>query len=286
MDNTLNRLRRLKRIMGYRVEDTIRHLSNNVSPSEIVNQKEIRVVGLKRSGNHAIINWIRKQHHGEVWHLNKIPVKRNPYRFLYEHYPKETLKQEAKGNFTKKDCLIYSYEDHALEQITDKEFDKKSELYLGESAIKYDVIILRDPFNMLASRFKKGYMKVKCPDRTLVELWISYAQELLEETQLLKNNKIVINYNQWFIDVDYRQQLAKQLNIKFSDAGFNDVKGQGGGSSFDGIAFRGKAAEMDILNRWKVFADQPQYQKLIDNTVLRDYSERIFGHIPGTERYF
>jgi len=108
----------------------------------------------------------------------------------------------------------------------------------------------------------------------------------LEETQLLKNNKIVINYNQWFIDVDYRQQLAKQLNVKFSDAGFNDVKGQGGGSSFDGIAFRGKAAEMDILNRWKVFADQPQYQKLIDNTELQDYSKRIFGHIPGTERYF
>lgn len=86
MDNTLNRLRRVKRNMGYRVEDAMRHLSNNVSPSEIVNQKEIRVVGLKRSGNHAIINWIRKQHHGEVWHLNKIPVKRNPYRFLYEHY--------------------------------------------------------------------------------------------------------------------------------------------------------------------------------------------------------
>ena len=286
MDNLLNRLRRLKRNMDYRVEDAMRHLSNNVSPSEIVNQKEIRVVGLKRSGNHAIINWIRKHHHGEVWHLNKIPVKRNPYRFLYEHYPKEKLKQEAKGNFTQKDCLIYSYEDHALEQITDNEFERKSEQYLGKSAIQYDVLILRDPFNLLASRFKKGYIKVKCPDRTLVELWISYAQEYLAETHLLTNNKIVVNYNQWFIDVGYRQQLADQLNVKFFDTGFNDVKGQGGGSSFDGIIFRGKAAEMDVLNRWKVFADDPQYQKLINHAELRDYSERIFGHIPGTERYF
>jgi len=264
----------------------MRHLSNTVNSPEIVNQKEIRVVGLKRSGNHAIINWIRKQHHGEVWHLNKIPVKRNPYRFLYEHYPKEKLKQEAKGNFTKKDCLIYSYEDHALEQITNKGFESKAELYLGKSASKYDLLILRDPFNLLASRFKKGYIKVKCPDITLVELWISYAKEYLGETNLLKSKKICVNYNQWFSDVNYRRQLAEQLNVKFSDAGFNDVKGQGGGSSFDGLTFRGKAAEMDVLNRWKVFADDPQYRKLIDNVELRDYSERIFGHIPGTERYF
>jgi len=286
MDNLLNRLRRVKRSLEYGVEDAMRHLSNTVNSPEIVNQKEIRVVGLKRSGNHAIINWIRKQHHGEVWHLNKIPVKRNPYRFLYEHYPKEKLKQEAKGNFTKKDCLIYSYEDHALEQITNKGFESKAELYLGKSASKYDLLILRDPFNLLASRFKKGYIKVKCPDITLVELWISYAKEYLGETNLLKSKKICVNYNQWFSDVNYRRQLAEQLNVKFSDAGFNDVKGQGGGSSFDGLTFRGKAAEMDVLNRWKVFADDPQYRKLIDNVELRDYSERIFGHIPGTERYF
>ena len=60
----LNKLRMWKRQLGYGIDDIFRTIlwRNN----EIVNHKEIRVVGLKRSGNHAIINWIRKAHYGEV----------------------------------------------------------------------------------------------------------------------------------------------------------------------------------------------------------------------------
>jgi len=40
---------------------------------------------------------------------------------------------------------------------------------------------------------------------------------------------------------------------------------------------------MDVGSRWKYFADDPSYRKLFDNQELLEYSERIFGHIPGTE---
>jgi hypothetical protein len=48
----------------------------------MINKHEIRVYGIRRSGNHAIISWIF-QHFGEtVVHLNDIKIARNidPYK--------------------------------------------------------------------------------------------------------------------------------------------------------------------------------------------------------------
>lgn len=277
----LNKLRMWKRQLGYGIDDIFRTIlwRNN----EIVNHKEIRVVGLKRSGNHAIINWIRKAHYGEVWHLNNIPTERNPYRFLYEHYPKEKLRLEATGNFVKKDCLIYSYEDYEIDKITSQRFESKHDIYLGKSATRYDVLILRDPFNMIASRIQKDMMKVRNRSKTIVEIWISYAQEYLHEKQYMKHNKVVINYNKWFTDINYRKQIALELNFEFDDRGINEVMEEGGGSSFDGLNFKGKAVEMNVLKRWEEFVDNPLFCNLLNNEELIEYSEKIFGYIPGTE---
>lgn len=38
----------------------------------------------------------------------------------------------------------------------------------------------------------------------MIDLWIDYAKEYLGETNYLKHNKICINYNQWFADVEYQ----------------------------------------------------------------------------------
>lgn len=58
--------------------------------------------------------------------------------------------------------------------------------------------------------------------------------------------------------------------------------GLGGGSSFDGKQFDGQATSMNVLNRWQKFCDNPQY-KIFFNQEVWEYSEQIFGHIPGTE---
>ncbi|MDE5124494.1 MAG: hypothetical protein O4965_32500, partial [Trichodesmium sp. St19_bin1] len=68
----------------------------------------------------------------------------------------------------------------------------------------------------------------------------------------------------------------------FSDAGIDKVTVFGGGSSFEGKQFDGKATSMDVLNRWHKFCDYPQYKQFFNEEVLK-YSEKIFGHIPGTE---
>lgn len=119
-----------KHKLNNEIDDLLQSVRRWPKKQKIVNQKEVRIVGLKRSGNHAIINWIRRQHSGEVWHLNNIPTEQNPYRFLYQHYPKEHLRREARGNFVKKDCLLYSFEDCLLEKIVDDGLEKKHDLYL------------------------------------------------------------------------------------------------------------------------------------------------------------
>ncbi|NEN90938.1 MAG: hypothetical protein F6K48_19295 [Okeania sp. SIO3H1] len=262
--------------------------------SEIVNQKEIRVVGMRRTGNHAIINWIKGQQTGKIEFWNDLKVNinalRQKYENLRENYP-----------FVKKDCLIRSYEDYTLQEITNWIFESKHDLYFGKSGTRYEVLILRDPFNLFASRLKNrlqkeknnlylgessygnNFLSVRNPNKTVADLWINYAKEYLGETNYLKQNKICINYNQWFTDVEYRRNIADKLQMEFSDVGINKVAGQGGGSSFEGKEFDGKATSMDVLNRWQKVADNPRYRELFNNQKILKYSERIFGHIPGTE---
>ena len=304
-------VRRSREKLWDNFEDTVRlwELKNN---AEIVNHKEIRVIGLRRSGNHASINWLCKQLPGKHIFINHCRVMDNPYRNVYrdqillQRKPNlkawrcediEWWRKEARGDFSIKDCLIYSYEDQEIGRVAHSSFEKKHDLYFGKSQERLDVIIIRDPFNLLASRIKGNkprknarnfdLLRVYSKTLNLTDLWITYAQESLNETSYLKNRKIVIKYNDWFSDESYRKQIADEIGLEFSDFGFNEVVSAGGiGSSFDGTGFSGKASKMDVLTRWKLLIDDPLFRELINNKELIEYSTKLFGHIPDTEILF
>ena len=40
---------------------------------------------------------------------------------------------------------------------------------------------------------------------------------------------------------------------------------------------------MNVLGRWQEFVNDSLYCSLLNNQELIDYSEKIFGYIPGTE---
>ncbi len=289
--NKLNGLNKLKRELGYQVLDAKRSLFHQETLSQVVNTVEYRIIGLRRSGNHVITNWIKEQQEGEVWYLNNIKVYKNPYRELYFYYPKPHLKLEATGNFIRKDSLIYSYEDCDLSEISDPEFAKKHDLYFGKSQARYDVLILRDPFNFFASRLMASRKKinkldmsfVRNAEQTVAELWIDYAKEFLGQTNRLVHNKVVINYNLWVSDENYRAELATKLNLQSANIGIDAVKRNSGGSSFDGRAFDGQGSRMDVTGRWLHFKDDSEYLQLLNNQEVLRYSNEIFGQIPGTE---
>lgn len=295
--------------LRYEVEDEIRTISAASKNALVVNEKEIRVIGLRRSGNHAIMNWIRKQHKGEVFYINNTRIKVNPFRYVYEDQIRklkdqsiqgwrteniERWRREAVGEFAIKNCLIYSYEDQPIEAFSDRTFEARHDLYFGKSRVRYDLILMRDPFNLFASRLRANergksaahqmdFMKVKSRSISLPQLWLDCAREYLDETHYLQNIKVPVNYNLWVLDKEYRQQLAEKLAMDFTDAGFDEVMTNGGGSSFDGVALNGKASKMPVLERWKYFAEDPRFQELIKDSNILDYSSKIFGSIPGTE---
>lgn len=277
--NNLNYLRRKKLFLAQEYSNYSRFYINAISPSkEVINQKEIRVAGLRRTGNHAIIGWIRSQHPAKSWHLNHPPAGKNPYQYLYAHYKKPHLRQEAIGKFEKKSLLIISYEDQPLDQICSPKFEKFHDVYVGLSEACFNVLILRDPFNLLASRLKSKMSSLDDDSAyNALQLWKAYAREFLNETQLLKGNKICINYSQWHLDKPYRQELAKSMDLVFTDSGRERVRGYGGGSSFDGRNLDGNASQLDILNRWQAFEDVSQFWQLFRDEELLHYAKSIFG---------
>jgi hypothetical protein len=135
--------------------------------SEWRNFLEIRAYGLMRSGNHAIIEWIQNQFSGEVTcFLNN--VKHGEYD-PFSYYEQMVLtgvenREDAETlRMMKKRLLVYSYEDRReletaninfYESVFQLGFEKKRLTYLGPSKHRFDLLVIRDPFNFLASRLK------------------------------------------------------------------------------------------------------------------------------------
>ena len=195
-------------------------------------------------------------------------------------------KAERKGHLTEKDFLIFSLEDRYPAKVFSEDMEEDRKNYIGESLNKYDILILRDAFNFFASRCAKWEHLSGIRDKQqLVELWKIYAKEYLGETRYLTNNKVVISFNDWFLDKEYRQILANKLNVPFNDAGLNKMmnRGEGGRSSFDAKKFHSNPQAMKVLERWKQLADNDFYRDIFQDKELVELSNRIFGKIPGTE---
>jgi hypothetical protein len=259
-----------------------------------VNRRELRVIGMSRSGNHAIINWILRQSVGHSCHLNCAEGKTNPFLsarplhsgLCYETNAREfDWAEEQAGRFTQKDLLIHSYEDSFLGYVCHPIFEQHHDEWVGRSLQRHDLLILRDPFNLFASRQRAGALLEGVAPATALRIWKQHAREYLGETRYLKQPKILVNYNRWATERVYRAQLAAQLGLTFTDAGVNSVAGTAGGSSFDGARFDGSAHNMKVLERWKVYQNDLTYRQRLQADWL-DYTARIFGPLPGVEALF
>ena len=139
---------------------------------------------------------------------------------------------------------------------------------------------------MFASRFRAGYVTSGRDDRyDQVDLWLYYAYESTGRTNYLGERKLVVSYNRWCKDLDYRRDLAEALRLRFSDAGFDEVPRQGGGSSFEGRQLDGKASKMKTEERWKSLASDPRFIACFRNPRVLKLSEEIFGEIDGTREF-
>ena len=119
-----------------------------------------------------------------------------------------------------------------------------------------NVIILRNPFNILASSLKYkengGKSSDVRSDEYLLSLWIIYANEYLGITNIIKN-KILILYDFFILDKNYRNKISNLLNFS-SDIDILITLEMGGGSSFNNI-------DKNYLHRYKEYDDHPMMIK-------------------------
>lgn len=203
------------------------------------------IFSMKRSGQHAIINWMMAQSKGSR-HFNNCKIKNKVI-------VTKRGKRVKGGDY----LTICNFEDRPI--------------VMPFKYVKY-IVILRDPFNLVASRLRSTHPKMG------TKLRVPWKQHV---KKALMNKRIIdINYNEWFKDVDYRHQLADRLGLSFTDAGLNKVP-KIGGSSFDRHKYDGKAQQMDVLNRWKIYANDDNFWKQIDGEMInlsRQYFNFVVDH--------
>lgn len=275
----------------------------SIQKQHIINQNEFRIVGMSRSGNHSIINWFIKQIQGHYCFLNCAEPKTNPfytarplelenmnktYRVNYQEFD---LGAERRGSLSPKDYLLYSYEDCFLGMLKNKIFEEQRDAFVGPSHRRVDILILRDPFNLFASRKRSGFFsgRTELSSKPVTHLmakriWKQHAKEATNEKSYLGKGRVVIYYNLWVSDPEYRKEIANALELTLIDNSIGEESQVAGGSSFDGLRFIGSANKMEVLERWKHFTHDPDYQNFFDDELI-PLSHKIFGHI-SDERLF
>ena len=208
------------------------------------------VLAMRRSGHHAVINWLCRQHGHRVIFHNLCGIK---------NIGGSEIRVYGNGNGTHRH--IHNFENFDLEKI--------NHLCVKTPFSRF-ILVMREARNWIASCLKRRetaryeYEKDvfrKLPER--MALWKQHAAMALERPAWLT----VILFDRWFSDAEYRQWICRRLDLPFTDAGLNEVVRFGNGSSFDGIDFDGRAQEMDVLKRWKEFEHDPLMKRMMTDEV-------------------
>lgn len=215
-------------------------------------------LGMARSGLHAVGNWIRLQH-GDITYYNDVKIEDNKF----------TGGVLCHG----KTATFLGFEDFDMQEWEKNRFPER----LARFERVYAIIVMRDIRNWLASCYKAYRVNkgIRWRRRMIENLggkdgriarWVRLMAEYLGQGMI--SNPVPVSFNKWFVDREYRQVLATALDVPFTDEGKDTVYASGrfggGGSSFDQKRFDSRASEMDILNRWRVFEHEPEYQALLD----------------------
>ena len=213
--------------------------------------KKFRIFGMRRSGNHAIIEWI-SSHFNKTTHFNDCLGWKDIRCRTNEIYG-------CGDNF---DSVIYSYEDFA---------PNNEEIKRAET-----ILIFRDWYNMMSSRLLTNRDKVRHKHSEeesdeVLETWLEYAKLYCEHP-----NKFIL-YNHWATDPNYRKIIQKKFNLndeydKFtSDFPKSKI---GKGSSFD----KNKLNLNNVNKRHQLIKlSNPEIYEKIINKEVTYYCKTIFN---------
>lgn len=230
-------------------------------------KKAYVIFAMKRSGHHAIVHWIGYNQPCAM-HFNDYKIHGKD--FIPAHITKPVIFGNPKNE---PDIHIYNMEDFNPVLLPKL---RKLPVWGDYDEVQY-IMVLRDPFNWIASCLKCGGGMAKRLKRR-IELY--KAQANLFKTE---NDILCVNYNKWVKSEIYRIGLAKYLDLPTCDEGVEKLSERGGGSSFDKKKFKNNASKMDVFGRWKHFKTDPAFTAAIDMQLCK-ISADIFEFNPGLKK--
>lgn len=267
--------------------------------------KEIFVWGIRRSGNHMLVDFLldNREYPG-LTEIEESKKRQRQFRakkillndYFKDHHYSKDIKKKSKGIMKGYPApnkripppipetgtlQLISYElNPGIENqsyskyINILEDPSKITIDTGrENVEKYGIMILRDPFNWAAS-LGQDKNRAKNIDN-FINLWIEVAEKFFINTP--NENYFPLKYNQFIKDKEYRRQLSEFLNEDFLDRSIHRVSSKG--SSFNGNKYDGKAQHMDVENRWRNMPEWILY-KVASNKKICELSEEIFDFNP------
>jgi hypothetical protein len=214
---------------------------------------ELKIYGLSRSGNHAIIFWMCHNISDDIVEAedqvyfdkeNKICFVNNAEIFSTEF--RKNLDIRSYEN------IIKSYEDSDL-------IDQDNSF-----------VILRDFLNLVCSRYKLyhkqlGYTEGYCIGiENLIALWKRHS-----------TSKKVILYNQWILSKSYRDEVGRMVQILNIKDKFDYVSSIGNGSSFGGVKLY---KSEDYLKRYeKIKLPKDVVEVILDDKELAHINKDLFN---------
>lgn len=254
-------------------------------------QKVIRVAGMKRNGNHGIVNWILAQHTGNATFCNALhgseslsDLRSDPIE-AFAHNPQ--LRKVEVTAPCEKELLLLTYEDHRVGDVIEPRSPEYYEKWIDHSVNReINISVLRDPFNFFASRIQAelngtyplecwGHCFSKGDGAKLWSKWKSYAQRFIDFEASRSRDLIAVSYNHWTVSLEYRKGICQRLDVELlNDEERKIVTGWGAGSSFN----EGIWQQPDTyMNRWRAYADHEVLVEATKDEELMELARLIFG---------
>lgn len=252
----------------------------------------LRIYGMRRSGNHAIINWLQRNAPGASVFLNNCHPRRDP---VASHRSLEVFAngaplaaprsgmglQERFDQAGDAPIVLASYED-TMPPATQKPFPP-----LFSKVPETVVLIYRAFLNWSASLLRKilgndAYGPI-ARARIMTTALAGYASTLDRVTEAEARGFVAICYDDWHASDTYRARILAALGFPSRDNTRGKVQRYGGGSSF-----QGNAADAGVLQtdqRAAQMADHPEYQTLLW-TAAHDagFGQALARHFPRDAR--
>jgi len=257
--------------------------------------REIHVVGVQRTGQHAVTSWLIG-HFGDVLYKNCMSQLGRTRGRMAGVEPPYWLFKDGVDEYSNsdvfvptKDAIILGTEFTVYKVGLNPNIEKDKEALCKENGVdefakrRDNILVIRDPYNQYASVLNWGKNRMLSPTKSFARMWTLMAKECAGETNNIQD-KVVICYDDWFSSMDKRIEIESKLALKRDDSRINTVMkvghGKSWGSSFDGMKSKKEAQKMDVLSRWKTVKDDPRFIALCKNEELVEWAEEYGWSCP------